>query len=70
MLGETLAYRVTDIRRVGPEDTDVLRIVSDRDLATLVTCTGRGDTMRLIVTGERADMPLQAPYPEDAPRDL
>lgn len=69
VLGETLAYRVTDIRRVGPEDTDVLRIVSDRDLATLVTCTGQGNTKRLIVTGERADMPLQAPYPEDAPRD-
>lgn len=69
VLGETLAYRVTDIRRVGPEDTDVLRIVSDRDLATLVTCTGQGNTMRLIVTGERADMPLQAPYPEDAPAD-
>lgn len=69
VLGETLAYRVTDVRRVTPEDTDALRIERGRDLASLVTCTGQGNSMRLIVTGERADMPLQAPYPEDAPAD-
>lgn len=69
VMGETLAYRVTEIQRVSPEDTDVLRIVEGRDLASLVTCTGAGNTKRLIVTGERANMPSQAPYPEDAPTD-
>mgnify|MGYP001573358068 CR=1 FL=1 len=54
VLGETLAYRVTDTRAVDPRDLTALRLEDDRDLVTLVTCTPRGEnTHRLLVTGER-----------------
>ncbi|MBT1161806.1 class C sortase [Bifidobacterium sp. SO1] len=67
--GHTLAYRVTGSRIVKPTDTGLLRIVKGRDLVTLLTCTGEGNTMRLLVTGERAEMPLMAPYPTQAAPD-
>lgn len=53
-LGETLAYKVTDIRTVEPGNVRYLEIQKDRDLATLITCTPYGiNTQRLYVTGER-----------------
>ena len=64
-----LAYKVTRIRKVDPDDLKSLQIERGRDLVTLVTCTPIFlNTYRLLVTGERVSMPDDAPYPEDAPR--
>lgn len=52
--GETLAYKVCEIKVVEPEEVGELDIVADKDLCTLVTCTPYGlNTHRLLVTGER-----------------
>lgn len=69
VMGNTMAYRVSDIRIVSPTDTKALRIRKGRDEVTLLTCTGQGNTLRLLVTGERNSMPDQAPLPGDAPGD-
>lgn len=54
ILDETLAYEVTDITVVLPEETDSLMIVPGEDLVTLVTCTPYGiNSHRLLVTGKR-----------------
>ena len=54
VLGETLAYEVDAINTVLPTDTSLLGIESERDLATLVTCTPFGvNTHRLLVRGYR-----------------
>lgn len=69
-LNQTLAYRVVDIQVVAPDGFDALRIQPHRDLATLLTCTPYGvNNKRLLVTGERAHMPDQAPLPQHAPED-
>ncbi len=69
-LNQTLAYKVTDIQIVNPDEFDTLRIQPGQDLATLLTCTPYGvNNKRLLVTGERAHMPEQAPLPQDAPED-
>ena len=53
VMGETLAYRVTDIYTVLPEDTGKLTIDAGRDLCTLVTCTPYGvNSHRLLLCGE------------------
>ena len=71
--GQTLAYKVVSITTVLPEgkahDFDMLRIKPGKDLVTLLTCTGAGNSHRLLVTGERNRMPEQVPLPEDAPKD-
>lgn len=69
VMGNTMAYRVNDIRIVVPTDTKALKIRKGRDEVTLLTCTGQGNTLRLLVTGERNSMPDQAPLPGDAPGD-
>lgn len=69
VMGNTMAYRVNDIRIVAPTDTKALKIRKGRDEVTLLTCTGQGNTLRLLVTGERNSMPDQAPLPGDAPGD-
>ena len=69
VMGNTMAYRVNDIRIVSPTDAKALRIRKGRDEVTLLTCTGQGNTLRLLVTGERNSMPDQAPLPGDAPGD-
>ena len=67
--GAQIAYKVTRIRKVDPDDLKSLQIERGRDLVTLVTCTPIFlNTYRLLVTGERVSMPDDAPYPEDAPR--
>ncbi|MGN0537149.1 MAG: class C sortase [Acutalibacteraceae bacterium] len=54
VLGETLAYEVSEINTVLPSDTEKLQIVPDKDLITLVTCTPFGiNSHRLLVTGKR-----------------
>lgn len=69
-LNQTLAYKVVDIQLVAPDGFDALRIQPHRDLATLLTCAPYGvNNKRLLVTGERAAMPGQAPLPQDAPED-
>lgn len=65
VLDEVLAYEVIDIDIIEPDETDVLSIVPEKDLATLVTCTPYGmNTHRLIVTGERR------PYIESEYQDI
>lgn len=69
-LNQTLAYKVTSIRVVNPDEFDQLKIQPGHDLATLLTCTPYGvNTKRLLVTGTRAHMPDQAPLPQHAPED-
>lgn len=59
VLDLTLYYKVTDIYTVLPNDSEKLRIVKDKDLCTLVTCTPYSvNTHRLLVRGERI-------YPHD-----
>jgi sortase A len=61
VLGETMAYQVTEINTVLPYETDLLGIVPGEDLCTLVTCTPYGvNTHRLLVRGSRI------PYEEAA----
>jgi len=56
VLGETLAYRVDQIKVVEPTDIDSLMIESSKDYATLVTCTPYGiNSHRLLVRGERTE---------------
>ncbi|WP_416403736.1 class C sortase [Arthrobacter sp. LFS091] len=58
VLGETIYYKVDQILKVLPEDTDALRKVPGKDLITLVTCTPKGiNSHRLLVRGQRIDPP-------------
>lgn len=70
VLDQTLAYTVTDITVIQPDDFTRLRIQPGKDLVTLLTCTPYGvNTQRILVTGTRTTMPDPAPDPKDAPRD-
>ncbi|WP_018142463.1 class C sortase [Alloscardovia criceti] len=52
--GEVLTYRVITTEVVEPDDTQTIRAVEGKDLATLVTCTPLGiNSHRILVTGER-----------------
>ena len=54
ILGETLAYEVTEINLVLPHETELLTAVAGEDLCTLVTCTPYGvNSHRLLVRGTR-----------------
>jgi len=54
VFGETLEYRIVDIRVVDPDQTRSLDPVAGKDLVTLVTCTPIGvNSQRILVTGER-----------------
>lgn len=54
--GQTLAYKVTEIKVVDPEDVSNLQIKEEKDMVSIVTCTPYGiNTHRLIVTGMRSD---------------
>lgn len=54
VLDKTLAYQVSEIEVIEPENVEKLAIVKGKDLVTLVTCTPYGlNTHRLLVTGER-----------------
>ncbi len=58
VLGEDLAYEVTSIEIVLPEETDSLLIQEGEDLVTLVTCTPYGiNSHRLLVHAERTEIP-------------
>lgn len=52
--GEVLAYCITEIQVMEPEEAEMLEILPEKDLCTLITCTPYGiNTQRLVVTGER-----------------
>lgn len=54
VLNETLAYRADQIKVVEPSDTNDLKINSEQDYVTLVTCTPYGiNSHRLLVRGVR-----------------
>lgn len=51
---KTLAYTVSNIQVIKPEEVECLEIQQDKDLVSLVTCTPYGiNSHRLVVTGER-----------------
>lgn len=61
ILGEILAYQVTEVNTVLPHETELLKLVKGQDLCTLVTCTPFGvNSHRLLVRGRRI------PYEEAA----
>lgn len=54
ILNKVLAYKIDKITDVKPDQTDELRIVSDEDYVTLLTCTPYGiNDRRLLVRGTR-----------------
>ena len=56
ILNERLAYAVTDKQVILPEETEMLNIVANEDILTLVTCTPiYTNTHRLIVNAKRID---------------
>lgn len=70
VLGKTFAYKVKTIKVVEPTEFDDLRIEQGKDLVVLLTCTPYGiNTHRLLVIGERATIPNEAPPIEKAPAD-
>ncbi|WP_412100271.1 class C sortase [Corynebacterium aurimucosum] len=58
VMGEVLAYKVTAVETVLPEEIEHLRVEEGKDLLTLVTCTPYGiNSHRLLVHGERTEVP-------------
>lgn len=54
VLQETLAYKVTEIHTVEPNDTSLLSVKENKDRCTLITCTPFGvNTHRLLVQADR-----------------
>ncbi len=54
ILDKTFAYKVCQIDVVLPHETELLKLVDNKDIATLVTCTPYAvNTHRLLVRGER-----------------
>lgn len=52
--GEMLAYQVSEINIIEPDEVDSLDIEADKDIVSLITCTPYGiNTHRLVVTGTR-----------------
>ena len=52
--GEMLAYQVSEINIIEPDEVDKLDIEADKDIVSLITCTPYGiNTHRLVVTGTR-----------------
>lgn len=55
--GEEMAYKVSRIDVVEPDDSSLLQIEPDKDYCTLITCTPFGiNTHRLLVRGERCEL--------------
>ena len=62
VLGEKMAYKVTEIDVVLPTETEKLQVVPEKDLVTLSTCTPYAvNTHRLLVTGERTELIEETP---------
>lgn len=70
ILGETLAYEVTEINRVLPHETELLTALAGEDLCTLVTCTPYGvNTHRLLVRGSRVPYEKAAEEAAETPKE-
>lgn len=62
-LDETLTYEIDKITIVKPSDRSELKINSDEDYITLLTCTPYGiNTHRLLVRGKRIEGPIKKTY--------
>ena len=58
---QKLAYEVDNIAVVEPTDIDLIRIDTQQDYVTLLTCTPYGvNTHRLLVRGHRVEMAEEA----------
>lgn len=69
VIDQTLAYKITEIDVIEPEDVETLDILAGKDLVTLLTCTPYGiNSHRLIVTGERIEY-VEAVY-EAVPTEM
>ena len=71
IVDETLAYQVTDIKVILPDDVSSLHREEGKDKVTLVTCTPYGvNSHRLLVMGERIAFraPMPAPQREQKAR--
>ena len=56
VLDQILAYQVSDVQVIEPEEVDKVQIIPEKDLVSLITCTPFGiNSHRLVVTGERVD---------------
>lgn len=67
VLGETLAYKVNQIKIVLPHEVDDIKVEDGKDYVTLVTCTPYSvNTHRLLVRGERID--YEKAIVEEAPQ--
>lgn len=54
IMGKRLAYEIDSFEEVLPNEVDKVKVVSGKDLVTLLTCTPPGiNTYRLLVTGHR-----------------
>lgn len=70
ILGEKLAYQVTGIQTVKPDEAEALAIQKGRDLATLITCTPYGiNTHRLYIHGSRTVIPEQKKSATEMPTE-
>lgn len=66
VFGQTLAYIVTDISVMLPEDAENISIDPDKDLVTLITCTPYGvNSHRLVITAERTEYTESEPVLTD-----
>ena len=57
VLDKILEYKVDNIVKVDPNDTEAIKLEQEKDYVTLVTCTPRLiNSHRLLVRGERVDI--------------
>lgn len=70
VLGHVLAYRVSSIFVIEPDDFSHFAIEAGKDQVTLLTCTPYGvNNKRMLVTGQRVKIPNPAPDPKTVPQD-
>ena len=60
-----LSYRVTRTHVVSPTDVADIKIIKGKDMVTLLTCTGMGNSRRLLVDAERVIPSVPAEEEED-----
>lgn len=75
VLGSTIAYKVSDINVVLPEDITCIQPEAGKDYCTLITCTPYGvNTHRLLVRGERIEfeeaVEIEETVIEEAPKSV
>lgn len=60
-----LSYRVTRTHVVSPTDVAAIKIIKGKDIVTLLTCTGMGNSKRLLVDAERVTPAVPAEEEEE-----